>query len=172
MDARLGVNASSMPPITVSGSYSTLMALIAVEGRVLVDGRHRGHRVADEAHPVGAERVLVLADRQDAEGDRHFSGENGETRRARSAARVSMEMIRVAAGGCGDLADQHARQRQVVGELREARHLRAAIHAAEGLADRLEPFAPARRTAGPVGPTRGVGAPLLAGRRLRSAGCP
>ena len=40
--------------------------------RLLVERGHRRHRVADEAHLVQGERVLVLAHRQDAEGDREL----------------------------------------------------------------------------------------------------
>ena len=37
---------------------------------LLIAGDHRRHRIADEADQVAAQRMLVLADRQDAVGDR------------------------------------------------------------------------------------------------------
>jgi hypothetical protein len=37
---------------------------------IFIDRRHGRDRVADEADPVETERVLVLGDREDAEGDR------------------------------------------------------------------------------------------------------
>ncbi len=40
--------------------------------RLLVDGRHGGDRVADEPHDIGTEGVLVLADREDPEGNRQI----------------------------------------------------------------------------------------------------
>jgi hypothetical protein len=47
-------------------------------GGELVGRDHRGHRIADEAHLVGAQRVLVLRYRQDAERDREqLAGEHG-----------------------------------------------------------------------------------------------
>src|SRR5947209_11297781 len=50
-----------------------------VEGRVLVQGGDRGDGVADEANLVGAERVLVLADGEDAVRYRQIlSGDDGE----------------------------------------------------------------------------------------------
>ena len=48
-----------------------------VESDVFVDGRNRGDRIADEANLVYTERVLVLANRQNAVRNwQIFAGDN------------------------------------------------------------------------------------------------
>ena len=50
-----------------------------IEGDVFINRRDRGDRIADEANLVDAERVFVLADGQNAVGNRQvFAGDNCE----------------------------------------------------------------------------------------------
>ena len=117
-----------------------------VEGRVLVNGRDRRDGVADEAHALDAQRVLVLTDGEDAVGDgqvlaRDDGVDAGERERLR---RVDALDARVRLGRAEDFAVEHARQRDVVGEARLAHALRARVHLAEGLADRPSVLAPLR----------------------------
>ena len=108
-----------------------------VERRVLADGGDRRDRIADVAHAVLAERVLVLRDGQDAEGDgqvlsrrHHDDAGRGERRRD-----VDREDPRVRDLRAQELAVQHPRQHQVVGELRLPGDLRRAIDLRERTAD-------------------------------------
>ena len=103
---------------------------------------NRRHRVADVAHAVRGERVFVLRHRQDAERDRELLP-------------CQDQMHAWHRGGAGDvdrldrgvrdrrareLAVEHARQRDVVGEARLPGDLRAAVDAAARLADDVEPL--------------------------------
>ncbi len=91
--------------------------------RLLVARDDRGDGVADEAHAVAAERLLVLADRQDAERDRAGPCRSGRAcTPGRAAARAaSMRAMRACGTGrAQELAVQHARQHEVVGEARLA----------------------------------------------------
>ncbi len=121
-------------------------------GRVLGDRRHRHDRVADEAHPVGAERVLVLGDRQDAEGLGHrLAGEEAEhPGDLPGAAQIDAADAGVRHGRAHQLHVRHAREDQVVGEQRPAGHLGAAVDAPERLPDVARPALGGRR-GGPLG---------------------
>jgi hypothetical protein len=44
-----------------------------IGGGVFVEGRHCGHRIANESNALGAERVLVLRDRKNSEGNRQIA---------------------------------------------------------------------------------------------------
>jgi hypothetical protein len=69
-------------------------------GDQLLGRDHRRHRIADEPHLVGAQRVLVLRHRQDAERDReHLAGQH----RAHAVDRERLARI--------DPADLRVRQR-------------------------------------------------------------
>src|SRR5207248_2544559 len=107
---------------------------------VLVNGGDRGDGVADEANLVGAERVLVLADGEDAVRDGQvFAGDDGmdagEGRRLRGVNGFDERVWEVRAE---DFAVEHARQAYVVGELRLTDALRARVNLAEGLTDDLQ----------------------------------
>ena len=101
--------------------------------------RHRRHGVADVADPVGTERVLVLGDGEDAEGhgqvlpreDGPHAGHRG------GGGGVDGEDPRMGVGGAEQLAPEHPRQVEVVGEDRLARHLGRSVHLAVGRADDL-----------------------------------
>jgi hypothetical protein len=107
---------------------------------LLVDRDHRGHRVADVAHALARERMLVLRHRHDAVGDRELgAGEHQVHARMRLRARnVDRLDQRVRLRRAQQLAMQHARQDEVVGEARLADRLGAAVDAAARLADRVE----------------------------------
>ena len=120
-----------------------------VEGGVLVHGRDGGDRVADETHRVGRERVLVLGDRQDAEGDRQIAARRrgddaGPLQRFRH---VHAQEARVRKLRAQDLAVQHPRKKEIVRELRLPRHLRRRVHLRVGTAHHasLRTFAHASR---------------------------
>ena len=106
-----------------SGSYSTSIEIERVEGRVLVDRRDGRDRIADEAHAVGAERVLVLRDGKDAERDRQVLArrDRDDAGRGERLRDVDRDDARVRDLRAQQLAVQHPRQHQVVGELRLAR---------------------------------------------------
>ena len=100
-----------------------------VEGGVLVDRRHGRDGIPDVADPVGGERVLVLRDRQDPEGDRQIAAgcHRDHTGRRESLRRVDTDEPRVGDRRAEQLAVEHPRQEQVVGELRLPRHLRGRV---------------------------------------------
>ncbi len=102
----------------------------AVGGRFVArdDG---GDGIADETDFVAAQRVLVVADRQDPVRDRErVAGEHEvnavDGRRAR---RVDAEDTRVGLGRTQEPAVQHARQHDVVGEARLSGHFCAGVDA-------------------------------------------
>ena len=104
---------------------------------VLGQRRHRRHRVADEAHFVGAERVLVLGHRQDAERHREIApGQEAQHARHEGGRRqVDAGDARVRHRRAHQPQPDHAREGEVVGVARGAGDLGAAVHAPEGLAD-------------------------------------
>ena len=78
-----------------SSSYSTSMRAQGFLGRLLVHGRDGGHGVADEAHLVHRERVLVLADGKDAERDRQLGADQrGGHSRVRGGLATSTDRMR------------------------------------------------------------------------------
>ena len=95
-----------------------------LERRQLVAGDHGGDRIADEAHAVDRQRVLVLADRQDAVRDRevlagqHEVHARGAPRRARD---VDPHDARVRQRRAQQLAVHHPRQHHIVGETSSGR---------------------------------------------------
>ena len=109
---------------------------------LLLGRRDRDDGVADEAHLVGTERVLVLAHRQDAERRRHvLARQHALDAGQRLGLRgVDLDDLGVRHGAAQQLHVQHARQRHVVGELRQARDLAARVDLADRLADVLEVF--------------------------------
>ena len=115
------------------------------ERRQFVARDHRRNRVAHEADAVGGERVLVLADRQDAVGDwKIAAGEHQVHARMRHRPRrIDAYHARVRHRRAEQLAVKHARQHDVVGELRLSRHLRPRVDATSWLADDVHERAPA-----------------------------
>ena len=108
-----------------------------VERRVLVDRRYGGDRVADEAHAVRAERVLVLGDRENPERDRKVlaRGDGHDARSRQRPRNVDRDDACVRDLRAQQLAVQHPRQHHVVGELRLARHLGRGVHLGVRAAD-------------------------------------
>ena len=110
-----------------------------VRGLALARRDHCGDRIADVADLVPAQGVLVLAHRHDAVGDGEVRAREHQVdaRRRAGRRRVDLRDQRVRMGRPQQLAVQHARQRDIVGEARLARHLGASVHPAAGLADDL-----------------------------------
>ena len=74
VDARLGMaRLSSGVAIGAQRLVDDVDEIERLGGGELVARDDRGDRIADEADAVAAERVLVLADRQDAVGDREVA---------------------------------------------------------------------------------------------------
>ncbi len=96
-----------------------------------------GDRIAHEAHAVAAERVFVLGDGEDPERDRKVAaGENEQ----HSGMPLGLRRVDRPDDGVRDLGAQQlavdgAREDDVVGEARLARHLAAAVHAAARFPD-------------------------------------
>ncbi len=84
---------------------------------VLVDRGHGRHLVADVAHPVDAQRVLVRRPGDDPVRRRHVPPRDDGVHALQrlGAARVDRHDPRVRVGAPEDLAVQHARKRDVVG---------------------------------------------------------
>jgi hypothetical protein len=112
----------------------------SVESRVFVQGCDRRHGVAYEANAVYAERVLVLADGQNAVRDRQIfacdNGMNAGKRRRFRHVNVFNDGVRLVASQ--HLAMKHARQDYVVCKLRLARALLSRVNFTKGLADYFE----------------------------------
>ena len=109
--------------------------------RSLFFGRgNRDNRIADEAHVVRTQRVLVLADGQDPERRRHvLTGQDALHARQRRRLRgIDVREFRVRHGAAQQLHVQHARHRQVVGELRQPADFAAGIDLADWLANVLK----------------------------------
>ena len=110
-------------------------------GGLLVHRGHRGHRVADHADLLHAERLLVLRDRQDAElhprqvvaGDDRVDAGQGPGARGVDALDQG---VRVRAPQ--QLAVGHARHQEVVGELGLADDLGPRVDLGQRLADDRE----------------------------------
>src|SRR6267378_100305 len=100
-------------------------------------GGNRRDRIADKPHLVDAQRVLVLGDGKNAERNRQIpSGEYGvDTLEARRSRGIDRADARVRLGAAQQLAVQHSRKREVIGESRRPRHLRDGVDFAQGLAD-------------------------------------
>ncbi len=109
-------------------------------GRLFVFRDHRRHRVADIAHALRRERVLVLRHRHDAEGDGEIAAGQHQlhARIALRARDVDRFDQRVRMGRAQQLRVQHARQRHVIGVAQLARHLGAAVDAPPRVADHIE----------------------------------
>ena len=88
-------------------------------GDPFVGGRDRGDGIADIADLFSGQRLLILADREDAELDRQIiAGEHGQHARVRpSARRVHVDDASMRVRTAQDAPVDHARQRQVIGEL-------------------------------------------------------
>ena len=89
-------------------------------GDPLVRRCDRGDRIADIADLLARERLLVLADREDAELDwQVIPGEDGQHAGVRpSARRIHAQDARMRVRTAQDTPVDHPRQGQVVGELR------------------------------------------------------
>ena len=138
VDARLGVGEALLR--IAEGAQRLVLDVDQVERlecRQLVAGDDGRDRIADEAHAIDRERMLVLADRQDAVGDGEvLAGQRQVDARMRQRARhVDAEDARVRHRRAQQLAVHHPRQHHVVGEPGLAGDLRAPVDAAAGRAD-------------------------------------
>ena len=131
-------------------------------------------RIADEANAIDGERVLVLAHGEDAVRNREVAAVQDEehARVGARARRVDADNARVRRRGSQELTVHHARQHDVVGELRLTGRLRAAVDAAAGFADDIH-FLISRGTPpfshrGGTHPRRGCSAPS---RLATAQGC-
>ncbi len=109
---------------------------------LLVGRDHRRHRIADEAHASDGERIFVLRHGHDAVGNREIrAGEHQVDARMRLRARdVDRLDFRVRMRRAQQLAMQHARRAEVVGETQLAGGLGAPVDAPARLADGVEAF--------------------------------
>ena len=112
-----------------------------LERRQLVLRDHRRDRVADIADVLGRERIFVLRHREDAEGDREVLAGQHELHAGvgGGARRVDRRNQRVRQTGAQQLAVEHPRERDVVGEARLPGDLRPAVDSPARLADDREP---------------------------------
>ncbi len=138
VDARLGVGETFLG--RGDGRERPVLDLDQVEGLgrgLLVHRDHRGHRVADVAHALARERMLVLGHRHDAVRDREIgAGEHQVHAAVRLRTRgVDRFHHRVRVRRAQQLRVQHARENEVVGEELLADRLGAAVDAAARLAD-------------------------------------
>jgi hypothetical protein len=106
-------------------------------GNPLVGGRDRGDRIADVADFLAGERFLILADRQNAELDRQVvTGEHPEhTRQRPSPGGVDAQDSGVRVRAAQDAAEEHPRQREVVGKLGLPADLGVSVGLGQRLAD-------------------------------------
>jgi len=109
-------------------------------GGLVVDRGYGGDRLAHVAHLLQRQRVLVLADGEDAVGDgQMLASEDGvDARQLDGLADVEAPDVRVRLGAPQQLADQHARQPQVVGVPMPPSHLRVGVDLGQRLADDRE----------------------------------
>ena len=71
VDARLGIGEALLGlRVGAQRFVGDADVVERLEGGEFITGNHRGDRIADEAHAIDRQRVLVLADRQDAVADR------------------------------------------------------------------------------------------------------
>ena len=115
------------PVANAAEAALTSMRSSAGWGR-LVSGDHRGHRVADEPDRVGAEGVLVMADRQHAVRDRELRSGEHEVHPGvlLGAPGVDADDARMRQRRPQQAAVDHPRQRHVVGKHRLPGDLRPA----------------------------------------------
>ena len=121
---------------------------------VLVHRRHRRHAVADVAHPLHAQRILVGRPGNDAVADRHVPArdDGAHALERQRPGGVDGDDAGVRVDAPQDLAVQHAREREIVGVGGLAGRLRQPLHLALWPSDQRE-AGPGRRVR--VG--RGVG---------------
>ena len=105
--------------------------------RVLVHRGHRRHPVADVAHPVDAEGILVRRPRDDAVGRGHVAPGHHrvDARGGLGPRRVDGDDARVRVRAAQDLGVQHAGEPDVVGVAGPAGRLRQPVHLPHGAAD-------------------------------------
>ncbi len=98
-------------------------------GCFFTGGRDGRHGIAHEAHGVRAQRMLVLAHGQDPERDGQvLAGEHGLHAGQRAGfGRVDAGDLGVGVRAAQQLAEEHPRQGEVVGELGGARDLRGRV---------------------------------------------
>ena len=122
--------------------------------RLFVFRDHCRHRIADIAHALGRERVLVLRHRHDAVGNGKIAPGQHQlhARMAFSARDVDRFDSSVRMRRAQQLRVEHARQREVVGVAQLARHLGAAVDAAPRMPDDIE-FLPGAHAHDLVSPT-------------------
>ena len=108
-----------------------------LERRQLVARDHGGDRIADEPDAIHRERVLVLADGEDAVRDGEVPpGQNQQHARTRERTRrVDPNDARMGYGRSQQFAVHHPRQHHVVGKPGLPRNLRAPVDTTPGSAD-------------------------------------
>ncbi len=137
---------------------------------LLAGRRHGDNRIADVADGVEGERVFVLRHRQNAVGLRQVAAAQKAKHAGHPPCGGEVDAADARVGDCAahQLEVGHARQRDVVGELRLTGYLRARIDAGERLADQ------SRRDAGL--PLDGSGGNVVLsigrGRSIRGAAVP
>ena len=106
-------------------------------GGALVDRRHAGHLVADEAHVIGRERLLVVRPGDDAvlEGQLVAGQRRDHARQLEGLADVDAADARVGVRRAQQLGVQHARKGDVVGVDAGPVGLGDAIDLGEAVAD-------------------------------------
>jgi hypothetical protein len=109
-------------------------------GGLLIAGDYRSNRIADIAHMVGRERILVLGDRQDTERIRKVLAGQHEmhTGMLHGARYIDRFDHCMRMGRSQQSAMQHARQHDIIGKSRETGDLGATIDATARLADDIE----------------------------------
>ena len=123
---------------------------------LLVLGDHRGQRIADVAHVLRRERIFVLADRQDAEGDREVLAGEHQVHAGMGLCLLNVNFLDqcMRMRRAQKLHVQHARQHDVVRKARLAGDLGAAIDPAARLTEDFHrssgahPLRSLRRSAG------------------------
>src|ERR1700694_169945 len=147
MDARLRLGEGFFR--TADGVENLVLNFDQIESlgcRLLILGDDGGDRIADVAYMLRGERILVLSDRQDAEGDRKvLAGQHQvDTGTLLRFLDVYFSYQGVGMGRSQQLHVQHAGQEDVVSEARLAGDLGAAVDAAARLTDDVHARASAR----------------------------
>ena len=133
VDARLGVGERVHRRADFGQQLVLDVDQVERRRRGLLGGRgDRGHGIADEAHLVHAQGVLVLADGEDPERDREvLPGEHRlHTVEALGSGRVDPEDTGVWMRAAQQPGVEHAGQGEVVGEFGRARDLGDGVHLA------------------------------------------
>ncbi len=109
-------------------------------GRLFVLRHDCRHRIADVAHALGGQRMLVLRHRHDAEGHGEILARQHQVHARMRPGAFDVDRLdqRVRMRRAQQLHVQHARQLQVVGVAQLPGHLGAPVDAAARMADDIE----------------------------------